>query len=75
MPKHPETEAIRIQTAQTSQKEHATPLFLTSSFTYDSAEDMAAAFADIYDRQSRESFNYRGCAKQPGSRGWHAGGG
>lgn len=43
---HPETKAIRIQTVQTSQKEHSTPLFLTSSFTYQSAEDMAAAFAD-----------------------------
>jgi O-succinylhomoserine sulfhydrylase len=43
---HPETNAIRIQTRQTSQKEHSTPLFLTSSFTYESAEDMAAAFAD-----------------------------
>ena len=46
MSTHPETNAIRIQTNQTSQKEHATPLFLTSSFTYDSAEEMAAAFAD-----------------------------
>lgn len=44
--KHPETKAIRIQTERTAEKEHATPLFLTSSFTYDSAEDMAAAFAD-----------------------------
>jgi len=44
--KHPETEAIRIQTKQTGEKEHATPLFLTSSFTYESAEEMAAAFAD-----------------------------
>lgn len=42
----PETKAIRIQTAKTEQKEHSTPLFLTSSFTYDSAEDMAEAFAD-----------------------------
>src|SRR5262245_12479315 len=47
MPKQrPETKAIRLQTKKTSQKEHSTPLFLTSSFTYDSAEDMAAAFAD-----------------------------
>jgi O-succinylhomoserine sulfhydrylase len=46
MAKHPETNAVRIQTKQTEQKEHSTPLFLTSSFTYDSAEDMAAAFAD-----------------------------
>jgi O-succinylhomoserine sulfhydrylase len=43
---HPETKAIRLQTKQTAQKEHSTPLFLTSSFTYDTAEDMAAAFAD-----------------------------
>lgn len=41
----PATRAIRLQTAKTAQKEHSTPLFLTSSFTYDSAEDMAAAFA------------------------------
>lgn len=46
MSQHPETRAIRIQTERTEQKEHATPLFLTSSFTYESAEDMAAAFAD-----------------------------
>src|SRR5690348_10803548 len=43
---HPESQAIRIQTEKTAQKEHSTPLFLTSSFTYNSAEEMAAAFAD-----------------------------
>ncbi len=42
----PESKAIRLQTRKTGEKEHSTPLFLTSSFTYDSAEDMAAAFAD-----------------------------
>lgn len=42
----PRTQAIRIQTTKTAQKEHSTPLFLTSSFTYDNAEAMAAAFAD-----------------------------
>lgn len=46
MSQHPETKAIRLQTPATGEKEHATPLFLTSSFTYNSAEDMAAAFAD-----------------------------
>ena len=61
MSQHPETKAIRIQTEKTQQKEHSTPLFLTSSFTYDSAEDMAAAFADdslevnIYSRFSNPS--------------------
>jgi len=46
MSQRPETKAIRIQTERTNEKEHATPLFLTSSFTYNSAEEMAAAFAD-----------------------------
>ncbi len=46
MSQRPETKAIRLQTDKTNQKEHSTPLFLTSSFTYESAEDMAAAFAD-----------------------------
>jgi len=41
---HPETEAIRAQMQRTEQKEHSTPMFLTSSFVYDSAEDMASAF-------------------------------
>ena len=61
MAKHPETNAVRIQTKKTCEKEHSTPLFLTSSFTYDSAEDMAAAFSDdsldvnIYSRFSNPS--------------------
>src|SRR6266480_6005507 len=46
MPQHRETKAIRIQTSRTSEMEHSTPLFLTSSFMYNSAEEMAAAFAD-----------------------------
>ena len=37
---------MRTQTDRTPEMEHSTPLFLTSSFVYDSAEDMAAAFAD-----------------------------
>ncbi len=43
---HPQTDAIRLQMNRTNEKEHSTPLFLTSSFVYDSAEDMAAAFSD-----------------------------
>jgi len=46
MSQHPQTKAIRQQTERTAQKEHSTPLFLTSSFVYDKAEDMAAAFED-----------------------------
>jgi O-succinylhomoserine sulfhydrylase len=61
MQQRPETKAIRIQINRTDEKEHSTPLFLTSSFVYDSAEDMAAAFADdslgvnIYSRFSNPS--------------------
>jgi len=43
---HFETLAVRTQTARTAQKEHSTPLFLTSSFMFDDAEDMRALFAD-----------------------------
>jgi len=46
MSQHPETKAVRTQTDRTGEKEHSTPLFLTSSFVYDSAEEMASAFAD-----------------------------
>jgi O-succinylhomoserine sulfhydrylase len=46
MSQHNETKAIRIQTERTSQMEHATPLFLTSSFTYNSAEEMGEAFSN-----------------------------
>src|ERR1700760_2643765 len=53
----PVTQAIRIQTPKTQQQEHSTPLYLTSSFTFDEAEAMRAAFADetednIYSRFS-----------------------
>ncbi len=47
--KHPITEAIRIQTAKTNEMEHSTPMFLTSSFCFDNAEDMRVAFADESD--------------------------
>lgn len=39
-----ETLAIRTQMEKTAQQEHSTPLYLTSSFTFDSAEQGAALF-------------------------------
>lgn len=59
---HPTTKAIRIQTARTDEMEHSTPLFLTSSFCFDNAEDMRAAFADeshdnIYSRFSNPNIS------------------
>src|SRR3984957_4146912 len=49
MPTHRITQAIRIRADQTPNKEHSSPLFLTSSFCYDDAEDMRAVFADEKD--------------------------
>src|ERR1700744_2634115 len=46
MSTHRITQAIRIRADQTPEKEHSSPLFLTSSFTYDDAEEMRAVFAD-----------------------------
>lgn len=58
--RHPVTEAIRIQTERGNEMEHSSPLFLTSSFCFDNAEEMRAAFADesddnIYSRFSNPS--------------------
>lgn len=44
-----QTKAVRTQTERTQQREHSTPLFLTSSFVFPDAEDMRAAFADEND--------------------------
>jgi len=40
-----ETTAIRTRIPQTSQKEHSSPLYLTSSFTFDSAQEGAGLFS------------------------------
>jgi O-succinylhomoserine sulfhydrylase len=41
-----ETAAIRLQTKRTDFNEHSTPLYLTSSYVFDDAEDMRAQFAE-----------------------------
>ena len=43
---HPETLAIRTQAARSAQREHAVPVYLTSSFVFDDAEQARALFAD-----------------------------
>lgn len=40
-----ETKAIRLQTPRTAEREHSTPIFPTSSFVFDNAEQMRAVFA------------------------------
>ena len=52
-----ETEAIRIQVERTQFLEHSSPLYLTSSYVFEDAEDMRASFAEekernIYSRYS-----------------------
>lgn len=52
-----ETIAIRAQTERTQYNEHSTPIFQTTSFIFDTADDMRAAFAEetddfIYSRYS-----------------------
>ncbi len=56
----PQTHAIRGQMEPTHYREHSTPLFLTSSFTFPSAEAMADTFAGtgegiIYSRYNNPS--------------------
>lgn len=55
--KHDQSKLIRTQIERTAEGEHSSPLFLTSSFCFDEAERMRAAFADesydnIYSRFS-----------------------
>lgn len=57
-----ETLAIRHQAERTAQREHSVPLFLTSSFTFESAEQARAMFAEeipgnIYSRYSNPNTN------------------
>jgi O-succinylhomoserine sulfhydrylase len=57
---HPITKAIRTRTEKTNEMEHSSPLFLTSSFTFDNAEDMRAAFADETDDNIYSRFSNPG---------------
>jgi len=60
---------IRTRVEQTNEMEHSSPIFLTSSFSFDNAEEMRAAFADetddnIYSRFSNptvQEFTARMC--------------
>ncbi len=54
---HKQTKAVRIQTDKTQYREHSTPLFLTSSFAFEDAEQGKALFdeteaGNIYSRFS-----------------------
>jgi O-succinylhomoserine sulfhydrylase len=78
MSQHPITQAIRIRTDRTDEREHSSPLFLTSSFCFDDSEQMRAAFADenddnIYSRFSNptvQEFTDRMCALEGAEAGF-----
>jgi len=60
--KHFESKAIRTQSSNKLHREHSTPIFMTSSFTFENAEQARAMFADeiegsIYTRFSNPNNN------------------
>ncbi len=52
-----ETRAIRIQAARSSHKEHSVPVFETSSFIFNSAEEAEAVFAEEQDGYLYSRYN------------------
>jgi O-succinylhomoserine sulfhydrylase len=57
MSKKPETLAIRTQLSRTENLEHSVPVYLTSSFVFEDAEDMRASFAEEKDRNIYSRFS------------------
>ena len=51
------TKAIRTHIDRTNEKEHSSPLFLTSSFCFDDTEEMRATFADEADNNIYSRFS------------------
>lgn len=55
--KHFETEAIRAQMERSQYLEHSVPLYLTSSFVFEDAEDMRTSFAEEKERNLYSRFS------------------
>ncbi|WP_411894176.1 trans-sulfuration enzyme family protein [Winogradskyella sp. A2] len=76
--KHTETKAIRTQIERTQFQEHSNPIYLTSSYIFEDAEDMQASFADekernIYSRYSNPNtseFIEKICEMEGAERGY-----
>ncbi|NRD24400.1 aminotransferase class I/II-fold pyridoxal phosphate-dependent enzyme [Winogradskyella litoriviva] len=76
--KHIETEAIRTQIERSQFLEHSSPMYLTSSYVFEDAEDMRASFADekernIYSRYSNPNsseFVEKVCKMEGAERGY-----
>lgn len=54
--KHFETDAIRTQLERSQYLEHSTPLYLSSSFVFEDAEDMRASFTEEKERNIYSRF-------------------
>ena len=52
-----ETAAIRTQLERSQFQEHSTPMYVTSSFVFDDAEDMRASFSEEKDRNIYSRFS------------------
>lgn len=52
-----ETQAIRTHIDRTNYQEHSTPLFLSSSFVFEDAEDMRASFTEEKERNIYSRFS------------------
>jgi O-succinylhomoserine sulfhydrylase len=73
-----QTTAIRLQNQRTSHNEHSVPLYLTSSYIFDDAEDMRAQFAEekegeIYSRYANpnvQEFIDKMAALEGAESGW-----
>ena len=62
IPKKFETNAVRTQVEKSQHDEHSVPLYLTSSFVFDDAEEMRASFdyekqRNIYSRFTNPNTN------------------
>ena len=58
-----ETEAVRIQAERSQFLEHSVPLYLTSSFVFEDAEDMRASFAEEKERNIYSRFSNPNCSE------------
>lgn len=76
--KYPETNAIRLQSKRTDNKEHSVPLYLTSSYVFEDAEDMRSQFAEekeghVYSRYANpnvEEFIHKLAVLEGAEAGW-----
>lgn len=76
--KRKETKAIRTQTERSGFGEHATPIYMTSSYVFDNAEHMRAMFAgeqegNVYSRYSNptvDEFIEKICQLEGAEAGW-----